>query len=96
MMMDVLSHFDSIQVCVAYDLRGQRITRFPCLAEDLRDCVPIYETMPGWNTDVSGVRKLEDFPLNARKYIERIEELISVPVGVLSVGPDREQTIFLI
>ena len=96
MMMDVLSHFDSIQVCVSYDLRGQRITRFPCLAEDLRDCVPIYETMPGWNTDVSGVRKLEDFPLNARKYIERIEELISVPVGVLSVGPDREQTIFLI
>lgn len=96
MMMDVLSHFDSIQVCVAYDLRGQRVTRFPCLAEDLRDCVPIYETMPGWNTDVSGVRKLEDFPLNARKYIERIEELISVPVGVLSVGPDREQTIFLI
>ena len=96
MMMDVLSHFDSIQVCVAYDLRGQRITRFPCLAEDLRDCVPIYETMPGWNTDVSGVRKLEDFPLNARKYIERIEELISVPVGGLSVGPDREQTIFLI
>jgi adenylosuccinate synthase len=96
MMMDVLSHFDSIQVCVAYDLRGERITRFPCLAEDLRDCVPIYETMPGWNTDVSGVRKLEDFPLNARKYIERIEELISVPVGVLSVGPDREQTIFLI
>ena len=96
MMMDVLSHFDSIQVCVAYDLRGQRITRFPCLAEDLRDCVPIYETMPGWNTDVSNVRKLEDFPLNARKYIERIEELISVPVGVLSVGPDREQTIFLI
>jgi adenylosuccinate synthase len=96
MMMDVLSHFDAIQVCVAYDLRGQRITRFPCLAEDLRDCVPIYETMPGWNTDVSGVRKLEDFPLNARKYIERIEELISVPVGVLSVGPDREQTIFLI
>ena len=96
MMMDVLSHFDSIQVCVSYDLRGQRITRFPCLAEDLRDCVPIYETMPGWNTDVSGVRKLEDFPLNARKYIERIEELISVPIGVLSVGPDREQTIFLI
>lgn len=96
MMMDVLSHFDTIQVCVAYDLRGERITRFPCLAEDLRDCIPIYETLPGWNTDVSGVRTLEDFPLNARKYIQRIEELISVPVGVLSVGPDREQTIFLI
>jgi adenylosuccinate synthase len=96
MMMDVLSHFDSIQVCVAYDLRGERITRFPCLAEDLRDCKPVYETLPGWNSDVSKVRRLEDFPANARKYIDRISELISVPIGVLSVGPDREQTIFLI
>ena len=96
MMMDVLSHFDEIQVCVAYELRGERITRFPCRAEDLRECKPVYETLPGWNVDVSSVRKLEDFPANARKYIDRISELISVPIGVLSVGPDREQTIFLI
>jgi adenylosuccinate synthase len=96
MMMDVLSHFDEIQVCVAYDLKGERTTRFPCLAEDLRQCKPIYETMPGWNSDVSNVRKLEEFPRNARRYIDRISELISVPIGVLSVGPDREQTIFLI
>ena len=96
MMMDVLSHFDEIQVCVAYELRGERITRFPCRAEDLRECKPVYETLPGWNVDVSSVRKLEDFPVNARKYIDRISELISVPIGVLSVGPDREQTIFLI
>ncbi len=96
MMMDVLSHFDEIQVCVAYELRGERITRFPCRAEDLRECKPVYETLPGWNVDVSNVRKLEDFPVNARKYIDRISELISVPIGVLSVGPDREQTIFLI
>jgi adenylosuccinate synthase len=96
MMMDVLSHFNEIQVCVAYELRGERITRFPCRAEDLRECKPVYETLPGWNVDVSNVRKLEDFPENARKYIDRISELISVPIGVLSVGPDREQTIFLI
>lgn len=96
MMMDVLSHFDEIQVCVAYELKGERITRFPCRAEDLRECKPVYETLPGWNVDVSNVRKLEDFPGNARKYIDRISELISVPIGVLSVGPDREQTIFLI
>lgn len=95
MMMDVLSYFDSLQICVAYELRGERISRFPCLAEDLRICKPIYETLPGWNTDVSNVRKLEDFPTNARRYIDRISELISVPIGVLSVGPDREQTIFL-
>jgi adenylosuccinate synthase len=95
MMMDVLSYFDSINVCIAYELDGQRIDRFPCLAEDLRRCIPIYETLPGWNTDVSMVRRLEDFPANARRYIDRISELISVPIGVLSVGPDREQTIFL-
>ena len=96
MMMDVLSHFDTIQVCVAYELNGERIKRFPCRAEDLRECKPVYETLPGWNLDVSNVRKLVDFPLNARRYIDRISELISVPIGVLSVGPDREQTIFLI
>ena len=96
MMMDVLSHFDTIQVCVAYELNGERIKRFPCRAEDLRECKPVYETLPGWNVDVSNVRKLVDFPMNARRYIDRISELISVPIGVLSVGPDREQTIFLI
>ncbi len=96
MMMDVLSHFDKIQVCVAYELNGERITRFPCRAEDLRECKPVYETLPGWNVDVSGVRRLDEFPANARRYIDRISELISVPIGVLSVGPDREQTIFLI
>ena len=96
MMMDVLSHFETIQVCVAYELHGERITRFPCRAEDLRECKPVYESLPGWNVDVSKVRRLEDFPTNARRYIDRISELISVPIGVLSVGPDREQTIFLI
>lgn len=96
MMMDVLSYFDSVNICVAYELDGERIERFPCLAEDLRRCKPIYETLPGWNEDVSKVRRLEDFPTNARRYIDRISEIINVPIGVLSVGPDREQTIFLI
>ncbi len=96
MMMDVLSHFDELQVCVAYEVDGERITKFPCAAETLRKCKPVYETLPGWNQDVSMVRKLKDFPSDARRYIDRISELISVPVGVLSVGPDREQTIFMI
>lgn len=96
MMMDVLSHFDEVKVCVAYEIEGQRTTKFPCSAEDLRRCKPIYETLPGWQHDVSGVRRLEDFPQNARRYIDRISELVGVPIGVLSVGPDREQTIFLI
>jgi adenylosuccinate synthase len=96
MMLDVLSHFEEIQVCVAYEIDGERTDRLPSQAEQLRRCVPVYETLPGWMHDVSTVRRLEDFPANARRYIDRISELISVPVGVLSVGPDREQTIFLI
>lgn len=96
MMLDVLSHFDEVKVCIAYKLDGDRIERLPSQADELRRCEPIYETLPGWSRDVSGVRKLEEFPANARRYIDRISELISVPVGVLSVGPDREQTIFLI
>ena len=96
MMLDVLSHFETIQVCTAYDLDGERIDRLPSEAETLRRCKPIYETLDGWMQDVSGVRSLEAFPKNARRYIDRISELIAVPIGVLSVGPDRDQTIFLI
>jgi adenylosuccinate synthase len=95
MMMDVLSYFDEINICVAYELNGQRIDRFPCLAEDLRNAKPIYETLPGWNKDVSGIRKREEMPANALRYMDRISELVGVKVGVISVGPDREQTMFL-
>ncbi len=96
MMLDVLSHFEKIKVCTAYELDGERIDRLPCEADTLRRCKPVYETLEGWMQDVSEVRSLDAFPANARRYIDRISELISVPVGVLSVGPDREQTIFLI
>ncbi len=95
MMMDVLSHFDEIKVCVAYELNGERVERFPCLAEDLRNAKPIYETLPGWNKDVTGVRKREDMPDNALRYMDRISELVGAKIGVISVGPDREQTMFL-
>jgi adenylosuccinate synthase len=95
MMLDVLSHFEELKICVAYDLDGNQVERLPSQADILRRCKPIYETLPGWNQDVTGVRDIKDFPVNARKYMDRISELVSVPLGVLSVGPDREQTIFL-
>lgn len=95
MMMDVLSYFDEIQVCVAYELNGKTINRFPCLADDLRAVKPIYETLPGWKFDVTGIRKKEDMPANALRYMDRISDLVGVPVGVISVGPDREQTMFV-
>jgi adenylosuccinate synthase len=95
MMMDVLSHFDEIQVNVGYELDGKRIEHFPCLAEDLRRIQPAYETLPGWNQDVTGIRSYDDLPDKAKSYIQRISDLVGVAVGVVSVGPDREQTMFL-
>jgi adenylosuccinate synthase len=94
MMMDVLSLLDEVKICVAYDLDGQRTQRFPCHADDLRRCRPIYETFPGWNTDVTKVRRVEDLPAGARQYLARVSQLVGKPVEVVSVGPDRAQTMF--
>lgn len=95
MMMDVLGHFNEIQVCVAYEIDGKRVEQFPCLADDLRRAKPIYETLPGWNQDVTGVRDVDAMPAEAKAYMKRISELVGFPIGVVSVGPDREQTMFL-
>ncbi len=94
MMLDVLSELEEIQVCTAYELDGERITTFPSHVDDLRKVVPIYETLPGWQQDVTQVQNYEDLPENALAYIARISELLERPVGVVSVGPDRAQTIF--
>jgi adenylosuccinate synthase len=94
MMMDVLAHFEELKICVAYDLDGQRIEHFPSHVEQLRRCTPIYETIRGWNQPVDDARRVSDFPPAALSYVRRIEALVGVPVGVLSVGPDRAQTIF--
>ena len=94
MMLDVLSQLPEVRICVAYELDGQRIDRFPSHVDDLRLVQPIYETMPGWETDVSQVRRLEDLPDGARRYLDRVSQLVGSPVDVVSVGPDREQTIF--
>ncbi len=94
MMMDVLSHLDELKVCVAYELDGKRIETVPSHAEELRRCKPIYETIPGWKEPVDDVRREDEFPAGALAYVKRIEELVGIPVGVLSVGPDRAQTIF--
>lgn len=95
MMMDVLGHFDELRVCTAYEIDGQRVERFPSDAATLRRAIPIYETLPGWNKDVTGARKLSDLPANALAYLDRISQLVGIPVKIVSVGPDREQTIFM-
>lgn len=94
MMMDVLAHLDELKVCVAYELDGKQITRVPSHADELRRCKPVYETISGWKEPVDDVRQVDQFPDGALAYVKRIEELVGVPVGILSVGPDRAQTIF--
>ncbi|MEZ6090084.1 MAG: adenylosuccinate synthase [Pirellulaceae bacterium] len=94
MMMDVLSHLDEIKICVAYRIDGQETRQFPCHADQVRRCEPVYETVPGWKIPVDEIRTMEELPDGARRYITRVEELIGFPVGIVSVGPDRAQTIF--
>jgi len=89
---DVLSGLDTVKICVAYDLDGQRIDYYPASLEQLKRCKPIYEELPGWSEDITGVRTLEDLPENARNYVRRVSELVGVRISTFSVGPDREQT----
>ena len=92
-MLDVLSKLPEIQVCVAYELDGQRIDYFPAHVNDLRRLKPIYETLPGWQQDVTGARSLDDLPVAAIEYVKSIESLVGRRVEFISVGPDRAQTI---
>ena len=94
MMLDVLSGLDELQICVAYELDGEQIKDFPSHADDLRRVKPVFETLPGWQEDVTGIRQYEDLPERAREYLARVSELVGRPVGIVSIGPDREQTIF--
>lgn len=93
--LDVLSGFDEIKVCVAYDLDGQRLEVADADAVSLQRSVPIYETWPGWKQDLTAVRRIEDLPAAARSYLDRLTELCGVPIDVVSVGPDRAQTLVL-
>jgi adenylosuccinate synthase len=93
MLLDVLSQLAELRMCVAYELDGRRIAHFPSHVDDLRRVVPVYETLPGWQQEISDARRLEDLPPNARAYLERISQLIGRPVEIVSVGADRRQTI---
>lgn len=94
MMLDVISQLPEVKICTAYELNGERIQHFPGHADDLREVKPVYETLPGWETDVTQARQLADLPAGARRYLDRISELIDRPIGAVSIGPARDQTIF--
>jgi len=94
--MDVFDAFDEIKICTAYkDKRDGKIYKYyPTNINMHKYLEPVYETMPGWNSNISGVRSYDDLPKDAREYVEKIEKLVGVPVKYISVGPEREQTIF--
>ncbi|ASS73607.1 adenylosuccinate synthase [Tumebacillus algifaecis] len=91
--LDILTGLKELKVCVAYNYKGETLTEFPTAFRVLKDCEPIFETLPGWDEDISGVRAFDDLPENAKAYIRKLEEVTNVPLAILSVGPGREQTI---
>ena len=93
--LDVLDALDEIKVCVGYEIDGERIDTFPAVSLDLAKIVPVYETLAGWQTETLGCTKIENLPPNARKYVEFLSNSIGVEIGLISTGPERDQTIIL-
>lgn len=89
---DVLTGIESLKICTAYQYRGTVIESYPANLNMLAECEPVYEELPGWTEDITGVKTLEDLPENARHYIERVSSLTGIPIAIFSVGPDRDQT----
>ncbi|MDO4575760.1 MAG: adenylosuccinate synthase [Planctomycetia bacterium] len=95
MLLDVLSKLPEIQICTEYEIDGVRTKHFPSHVDDLRKVKPIFITLPGWQKDITGCTKWAELPENAKNYVRKIRELVGVPVEIVSVGPDRQQTIFV-
>lgn len=95
MKLDVLSGFDKIEVCTAYELDGQKITEYPVSPGDLARCKPVYETLNGWKEDLTTAKSLKDLPRYAQEYIQFIGASVAVPIDVVSVGPGRDQTLWI-
>ncbi len=93
--LDVLSGIKTLNICNAYDLDGQKITELPGDYEDLARVKPIYESLPGWDEKIAGVRTFDELPENAKRYVRRVEEVSGVPVVCVSVGADRGETVLL-
>ena len=93
--LDVLDDLTELQLCVGYELDGEKIDILPLGADDIERCKPIYETMPGWTDTTVGVTDYAQLPTNARRYLDRIQEVTGVPIAMVSTSPDRDHTILL-
>jgi len=93
--LDVLDALEEIKVCVGYEIDGERIETFPAVSQDLEKIKPIYETLEGWKTETLGATRVEDLPARAQSYVKFLSESIGVEIGLISTGPERDQTILL-
>ena len=93
--LDVLDGFETLKICVGYELDGKTLDYLPFAADQQARCVPIYEEMDGWSDSTEGARSWADLPANAIKYVRRVEELIECPVALVSTSPEREDTILV-
>ena len=93
MLLDVLSGLDELQVAVAYERNGRTVATLPASLADLEECRPVYETLPGWSEDVTAARSWDELPEAARRYVEFLGRKVGVAASIVSVGPDRDQTI---
>jgi len=91
--LDVLSGMPELRIATGYKVNGKLTEDFPMTLNEITAAEPVYETLPGWDEDLTGCRAIDDLPSNARSYIERVESLVGVPVELLSIGPGRDQTI---
>ena len=93
--LDVLDELDEIKVCIGYEIEGKRIDTFPAVSSDLRQIKPVYETLEGWRSETLGTTSFADLPENARKYVEFLSDSVGVEIGLISTGPERDQTILI-
>ena len=93
--LDVLDGLSEIRICTGYELDGRVVDILPLDADEIVACRPVYETLPGWSDSTAGLTNWEQLPLNARRYLERMQALIGVPIDMVSTGPDRVHTILL-
>jgi adenylosuccinate synthase len=93
--LDILDKVKTLKLCVAYKHKGIVINEFPASLKVLAEVEPVYEELPGWECDTTAIREYADLPLNARLYLERLSEVSGAELGIVSVGPGRDQTIIM-
>jgi adenylosuccinate synthase len=94
-LLDVLSGIPELKIATSYEFNGETIDRIPADIEDFMACTPNYITMPGWTEDITQVKSYDALPIHAKRYLDKLCELVGVPLGMFSVGPDRDQTIMV-